>query len=171
MMPGSRPRARPALVAGLALVGLSLGCGYSSGLRVAQHHRSVGVQVFGNDSYERDLEQPLYEEISRALRDYSDAPLVAPDEADAVLRGKITAFRRRSGIRSPENKLLETGVYVEVEATLSHPGAKQPIKGPVKAGAWVGYVIGPSENEREARARVLRHVAEELVLDLLAPVN
>src|SRR6185295_13780528 len=31
-------------------------CGYNAGLRVTEHHDSVGVELFGNETYERDLE-------------------------------------------------------------------------------------------------------------------
>jgi len=36
---------------------------------------------------------------------------------------------------------------------------------------WVGFEIGPADSERQARARAFRNVAEEVVLDLFAPVN
>lgn len=164
-----RARARTAVFSAglLALVA----CGYSTGLNVAQRHTSVGLEVFGNDSYDRDLERPLYDAISRVLRDTSDAALVEPSRASVVMRGKISTFRRRSGIRSPDNKLLETGVFIEVEAGLYAPGATNPSKPPVKVGTWVSYIIDGAQNEREARERALRHIAEELVLDLFAPVN
>jgi hypothetical protein len=158
-----------AIASALALLGLA--CGYSTGLRAAERHRTIGVEFFGNDTYERDLERPFYDEVSRVLRDTSDAPLVDPRKADVVLRGTITEFRRRRGIRSAENRLLETGVYIEVQAELVDRLRDLPLRGPVRQGVWVGFQIGPAENEREARQRALHNVAEEVVLDLFAPVN
>jgi len=151
------------------LVALSVaGCGYSTSLRVAQRYPSLGLEIFGNDSLERDLERPLHDEMSRALRDLSDARLVAPSQADAVLRGRVILYNRRAGIRSEDNELLETGVRIEVEASLLVHG--QSVR-TARASSAVGYIVGDPDNETEARNRALRHLSEELVLTLLAPAD
>lgn len=150
---------------------LLAGCGYSSGLHVAERHATIGLEVFGNDSYERDLEQPLYQHIARVLRDDSDAVLIDPRQADVVIRGRILTYHRRSGIRSPENKLLETGIYISAEADLFARGSDKPLRPKARADASIGYVLGVGGEEFEARDRALRHIAEELVLDLLSPLN
>jgi hypothetical protein len=164
-------RARSLLL--LVLGCAATGCGYSAGLRVrASGIDSIGVEFFGNDTFERDLERDFQGELTRALRDLSDVPLERADAARTVVRGTIREFHRRSGIRSPENQLLETGIYFEVEASLHAHGATEALRGPVHASTWVGFVIEPTgENERQARERAMRHVAEEVVLDLLAPVH
>jgi len=155
----------------LALAFAAASCGYSTGLSVGEKQKTIGIEVFGNDSLERDLERPLYDEISRAVRDWAESPLVAPDRADMIVRGKITAFHRRSGIRNPQNQLLETAVYVDVEAGLYRAGNETPTRGPVHESTGVGYIVGPMENEQDARERALKNIADKLVLDLLAPLN
>jgi len=158
--------------AGLALAGCLAGaCGYSTGLKVAEQHKTVGLEFFGNDSYERDLERPLDDELSRAIRNMSDAPLVDVGRAEVIVRGEIHHYLRRPGIRSRDNTLLETGVNIEVRATLVERATNQVLRGPVTATSAVGYLIGVPENELDARDRALRHIAEELVLDLFAPVR
>lgn len=154
------------LVLACALAG---GCGYSSGLRVSERYNSVGLEFFGNDSYERDLERPFDDEMSRALRNLSDAPIVDVSRADVVVRGMIRSYLRRSGIRSRENVLLETGVTIEVRAALYDRATGKRLGEEYKATSAVGYLVGQAENELEARDRALRHIAEELVLDLFAP--
>jgi hypothetical protein len=80
--------------------------------------------------------------------------------------------------------LLETSVYVEVQAALYHRGASEPEREPSIANVWIGYILDEtpgqvttplfgelSPNELEARDRALRYLADELVLDLFAPVN
>ena len=145
-------------------------CGYNSGLRVTEHHDSVGIELFGNETLERDLEPELHDEMTHVLREQSDARLVDPRVAQAVIRGVITAYHRRGGIRSTDNQLQETGIYVEVQAKLFVGGNETPVRSST-ASVWVGFVLGKeqSENERAARGRALRHVAEELVLELLGP--
>jgi hypothetical protein len=167
-------------VLALACAGLASGCGYSTGLSVPEHQHTIGIEVFGNDSLERDIERRLYDELARAVRDWTDAPLVAPDRADVVIRGKITAYHRRSGIRSPENQLLETAVFIDVEAGLYRAGSETPTRGPVHTTSSTGFIVEPpgnqtshfpGQNESIARDRTLRNLADKLVLDLLAPVN
>jgi len=147
-------------------------CGYNAGLRVSEHHDSVGVEFFGNDSYERDLEPEMQSEMTRVLRDQSDAHVVGPREAQAVIRGTITAYHRRGGIRTPENQPLETGVFIEVQAKLFVGGNETPVRSSI-ASVWVGYTLEPDqpENERNSRTRALRHIAEQLVLELLGPAD
>jgi hypothetical protein len=161
----------------LALCLCLCSCGYNAGLRVTEHYDSVGVELFGNESYERDLEPELHDQMTRVLRDQSDAHLVDPRVAQAVIRGTLTAFHRRGGIRDTENRLLETGIYIEVQAKLYVGGNETPVRS-TTASAWVGYTLdppgvglttNPPEHERDARARVLHHLAEELVLELLGP--
>lgn len=179
--PRSRSRlARLARSAGLsALLGTAVtilaslsaaGCGYSTGLKVAERYPSLGLEIFGNDSFVRDLEVLLNDQMSRALRDMSDARLVEPGRADAVLRGRILGYNRRAGIRSPENVLLETGVRIDVEASLFVHGQLEPVR-KHRASSAVGYTLDDPDNEMEARDRALRHIAEELVLTLLAPAD
>lgn len=167
-----RPPALPALAL-CALALLATSCGYGTGLQVrASGIDSIGIEFFGNETPERDLERDLQDELARAVRSLSDAPIEGVERAATVIRGTIRQYHRRSGIRSPENQLLETGVYFEVEAGLYVRGSKTASRGPARASTWVGFVIEPTgENERRARERAMRHVAEELVLDLFTPVN
>jgi len=154
------------LVLPLAL--LAGGCGYNSGLRVAEHYDSVGVEIFGNDVYERDLEPEVHAQMTSVLRDQSDAHLVDPRVAQAVIRGTLKAYHYRGGIRDLQNKLLETGVYVELQARLFVGGNETPVR-TANASAWVGYTLDDPANQRDARDRAIRHLAEEIVLDLLGP--
>jgi hypothetical protein len=160
-----------AALLGLALTALVTSCGYSTGLALPEHQHSIGVEYFGNDSLERNVEVGLYNEISRAIRDWADAPLVAPEHADLVVRGKITAYHRRSGIRDTSNNLLETAVFVDAEAALYRTGSATPLRGPVHASSNTGYIVGPTQNEDVARERTLHNLADKLVLDLFAPLN
>ncbi|MBK7874416.1 MAG: hypothetical protein IPJ77_01450 [Planctomycetes bacterium] len=148
-------------------------CGYGTGLAVKKSGiESIGVAFFGNDTLERDVERDFQPELARALQNLCDAPIDRIDRASTVIQGTIRQYHRRSGIRSPQNELLETGLFLEVEAALYLRGQKEPSRGPVRANTWVGFVLEPTgEHERVARERALRHVAEELVLDLFAPVH
>lgn len=174
----ARRRSRPsALAAGRVLAlaaGLTLAagaCGYSTGLRASERLGSVAVTFFENDTYEPDVERSLQNELTRAMRSLTDLQLTAPDAADVLVRGRVTAFNRRGGIRSPDNDLLETGIYIEAEAALVDR-RNDRVLGPAKrAGTWVGYTLDQPSNQVDAEGRALRSVAEKLVLELFAPVE
>jgi len=105
-----------ALPCGLALMGG--GCGYSTGLSVPPGIHTVGVEIFGNDSRLRDVELEMHQQLSDSVDRLVHARLVDPDEADLVLRGRIVEYRKRGGIRSTDNELLEDGVRISVEVQL-----------------------------------------------------
>jgi hypothetical protein len=197
---------------------IAAGCGYSSGLRIPEEEGDrVGIEFFENRTPEPDLEREFHGALSRAVIDLIDADVAAPDRSNLVVRGEILRFQRRSGIRSTDNELLESGIQIQVRCGLwrrRRPGeavpappperrqrtresigydhrrgityerdfSKQPALGTTYDPDWiqigsavadmaVGYIIGESGNEAEARARALRNVAEGLVLDLFEPMN
>jgi hypothetical protein len=113
---------------GLALLALLPGCGYSTGFRLPEGMQSVGVEVFGNDSKLRDVELEFQEALVDSTARLVHAPIVDPSEADLVLRGRIVDYRRRGGIRSADNELLESGVTVVVEVQLVRRFAESEVR-------------------------------------------
>jgi hypothetical protein len=105
--------------------------------------------------------------------------LVDPGRADLIVRGRVINYTRRSGIRSPQNKLLETGVRITVEASLIDPTQRYGPKGePLPPRvlrhtitlAESGYRLDENDGERAARQRAMRNLADRLTLDLFGPV-
>ena len=177
-----KPRAALALGAALLLAGTVPGCGWHAGLLVPEGARSVGVEFFDNTTPERDLEVELAAEMGRALVNLVDLPLVSAERADVVIRGQIDQFGRRSGIRSEENVLLETGVRISARAELVRRTSGERLA-EASSAIWSDFAVRRSSsvdpeasqsgegriNELEARGRALRYVADELVLDLFSP--
>jgi hypothetical protein len=164
---------RVAAAAGLALAlaGLSGGCGYSSGIRVADRMRSVGVTYFGNKTLERDVEAPLQNAITASVRSLTDVPLADPGQAEVLMRGDVLEYKHRGGIRSPENVLLESGLFLEVEAGLYDARSDRALGPQKRARVWIGYVVDDPSAEPTARDRAIKYVADELVLSLFAPLE
>lgn len=156
----------------LVLCGLlAAGCGYDTGLRVAEKHRSVGIEFFGNTTPERDVERPLHDQLTRALRDLTDVTIESPTRAEVVIQGVVRTYQRRGGVRNDDNQLLETGVFISAEATLVDRASGRTLGPPVRAERYIGFVLDDPSNEADARARLLGYIADELVLELFAPVN
>jgi len=157
-------------------------CGWHTGLTAPEHAEEgelggsgprVAVLFFDRraEVVERGLEPELQQVLSEVLSDLVHARLVAPERADVLVRGRILEYRRRSGIRDRDNRLLESGVRIVASAELVDARSGEPLGETATASVWSGYTAGPEQaipNEREARDRALRHVAETLVLKLFA---
>jgi len=174
---GARPERRPARtrLPARALVPLALlvalgaaACGYRAGLTLPEHTETVGVEVFDNDSLLRNIELDLAQSLARAVTDRVSAPLVPSGRADVVVRGRIVDYRRRGGIRTRENELLETGIRFSVEASLVRRSTGEVLR-ETSTSLWSGYFAGDLESELAARDRAFVYLAEELVLDLFRP--
>lgn len=159
-----------------ALAGLlalfAAGCGWSSGLRVGEGVETVGVEIFRTQRavIERGLEADLHAALSRAVVDLVGARLVAPEDAQWVVRGTIEGYRRRGGIRDRDNRLLETAVEIDLQAELVARRDAGTAKTLAQSGprVWSGYALDVPENEPAARGRALRFLAETIVLELFA---
>ncbi len=164
-------RSARSLVLGLVLASLVAlpGCGYRRALPPPPGASSVGVAFFLNETPERDLERELALELAAAVRDLVQAPLEDPSRADVVVTGRLTDYRRRGGIRDPQNRLLESGVSVLVEAWLADGRTGAPLTSKVIVTSSIGYLIPEPGGELQARSRGLRHLADRIVLDLFQP--
>lgn len=145
------------------------GCGWHAGLTppAKLKARTIGVEVVTRaaDVLERDLEPEFSDALSRAVSDLVGLPLERPSRADLIVRGEITGYRRRGGVRSVQNQLLETAIQVEVKASLLDR-RRGTIEKEAFEGAWTGYAVGNPAEEQGAQERSLRYLAETLVLEL-----
>jgi hypothetical protein len=151
-----------ALIASLA----SPSCSYNIGLRAPQGYSEVAVEIFANDTREPDLERALQSSLTREVRDRVPLHLVAPEQSELVIEGRLVDFNRVRGVRSPMNQLMESGVQITAEAWVVKRSSGERISTPITAQATVGYAIGDSRGERAARKRALRQLAEILIVDL-----
>jgi hypothetical protein len=162
-------RARAVGTASLALL-LCCACGWHAGLAAPEGARTVGVEAVRRDGkvLERGLEPELTDALSEAVVDWVDLPLVRSARADLVVRAEILEFRRRGGVRTPENELIETAVFVRARAELYDRRLGRPVA-EVQAQNWSGFALDDPANEEAARARALRTVGETLILKLFEP--
>lgn len=145
---------------------LIAGCGYSSGVRLPEGHETVAVEYFGNDSPDPDLERDLHLRLSDQVARMVNAPLVASQHADLLIRGRIIDYRRLFGIIGGSNNLLESGVQVNLEAWLYDPHRGIRLGRPIRLEREIRYMVRVRGDEPEALEIALETVAQELVLDL-----
>jgi hypothetical protein len=156
---------------GAAVAALAAGCGWHVGPLApagAPHARSVGVEVFSNSGPEPDVEAAIQEALSRAVLDVTGLELAACDRADLIVRGTLGDYRRRGGVHGDDNELLETGLRLDLGASLLDRESGVVLR----SGAFKvesGYAIDAPGDEREALERDLRRAAERIALELFAP--
>lgn len=153
----------------LALAGLCA-CSWHTGLTTPRGVDSVGLEIFDNQTLERDLEPRLAEALSVSLGNLVAVPLVRPSRADAVVRGAVREYGRRRGVRTIDNELQETGVQIVITASLvdRHTGA---VLASTEHKLWSNYGLTDSEADRRAADRALTNLADRLILDLFQPVD
>ena len=100
---------------GLLVVLFASSCGWHAGLTAPGGAETLAIRFLGNDGPLRDLEVDLTQAIAEAAIDRLSLVPAEPDHADLVVQGRILDYRRRPGIRSPENTLLETASGVVLE--------------------------------------------------------
>lgn len=154
--------------AALALAWTLAACGWHAGLSTPTGARTVGVEVFRREGHvlERGLEPLFTDALSQAVTDWVEVPLDSPGGADLLVRGEILEYRRRSGVRTTENELIETAVFIRARAELIDRRAGRAVAPAAMAQIWSGYALDDPANEDAARDRALRTIAESLVLDL-----
>lgn len=154
------------------LPGALAACGYSTGLVAPEGATSVGVEIFGNVSYVRDIELELTQLVAARVSDLVAVPLTTPSEADVVIRGSIVDYYRRTGVRTLDNTLLEQGLRVQIVGELVDRRTGEVISrtAPGGIGIWSGYITGQPDAEERALSRALESLSERLVLDLFHDV-
>ena len=155
---------------------MAAACGWHQGYLAppaAPEARTIGVEIFGNDSPEPGLEADLAPHLSEALVDWVELDLALPGQADLVVRGRILDLRRQGGVRSKENELLESVTRIEAAAELVR-ASDGTILATTTTGLWADRAIGgaglsgPGQDGAAIRERLLRNLADRLVLDLFA---
>lgn len=140
------------------------GCGYTAGLRMPEGTTTIGLEVFDNDGPLPNVERRLHEEMTRSARNLVTGRILDPADADLVVRGEISRYQRRGGLRTGGNLLRETGLVLRVRAWLERDG--RPTGRSAVAGVNVGYLTGFLGAEEEAEARALKNLADGLLLQL-----
>lgn len=141
--------------------------GMETEAREAAGSRTLGVQIFGNESLLPNLERDLHAAFTNAARRHAAMRLVNPKRADLFIRGRIANFRRGVGARTTNNRAVETIEVLTIEAELID-GATGSVLGRAQAQPSVGTAIDVPGREVEVRERALSNAADRLLLLLLA---
>ncbi len=101
------------------LLGLTVGCGYSSRRLVdAPGVRTVAVLQFENDTYRRDLEFRLTRALAEEVRARTPWRIATPGTADALLTGTIRSAETRVLAEDKDSNPISKRFKLVVDARL-----------------------------------------------------
>ena len=132
--------------------------------------RTIGIEIFGNESMLPNLELGLHAALSEAARRHTTLTLVSPERADIVIRGEVSGFERRPGARTAENRFVETRNVVSVNA-VALDGTSFATIARTSTEIGFGTAIDVPGRELEVRDNALRNTADRILLTLLAEVE
>ena len=115
-MTSPRPAAaRFAALFGLAAVALA-GCGYTVGNAFQAEVRTVSVSIFGNESFRRELEQPLTDQVHREIQNRTPFRIAHEANADTRLVGRILQAEKLPLTNTPfdDPRELQMNLAVDV---------------------------------------------------------
>ena len=146
----------------MALLALVTGCGYQAGYVARDDLKRVAVPVFANDTFYRGIEIELTRQVITRMEKETLYGIVDSSRADAVLEGRILAYRLAVLQENERNNPTEVQMVLSVEATLrdARTGAVLS-KATVREGDSFSTPAG--EDELSQRALLFRRAAGALV--------
>ena len=157
---------RSALLAGALFCA---GCGYTSEPLIESRYGTVYVETFDNDSRYRGYEVGLTRALINEINAKTDLRIVARDQADTVITGKIADFRQHVLTEDEDDNVRETEITLRVNMTWTDRRTGRPIRAIRDfAGAeQVKWELGQTVESQSVE--LFRDVAERLVERMEAP--
>jgi hypothetical protein len=154
----TRPLSAVLLLASLA------GCGYHTGSLMPPGTESVAVGIFGNETYYRHAEVTYTRELTRELVRRAHVDVRGPDDAQAVISGRILSIPRITLVEDRRDQILEEGVVVSVEVHVDDPRTGLPLVDPFIVRRRAESIVPRGESLQDAIDEAVRDVARETVV-------
>lgn len=90
------------------------GCAYQMGSLTRPGFERVSLQMFANETFYRDLEVQLTQQVSRELSSRPGISIVPLERADIVLYGTIVEFRQRVLSEDDVDQIRESSAWTRV---------------------------------------------------------
>ncbi len=140
-------------------------CGYSTGSMMPSGVDRVAVDVFGNDTYYREIEFQLTRELTSELRQRAPLKITRRRNADAVLTGRIINVTRPTLVETTGNLVSEQAVIVQAQVELRRL-SDDKILASFKIANRAEFVVERGESLQTAFDESLRDLAEDIVNQL-----
>ncbi len=147
----------------LSAAAMNGGCGWSTESMMPAGVESVAVEAFANETFYRRSEITFTRELSRALVRRAGVMIREPEEAQAVIRGRILTIPRLTLVEDRNDRILEGGVIVSVEVRVEDPRTGAPIVPPFVVSRRAEYVVPRGESLQTAIDEAVKDCADDAV--------
>lgn len=141
---------------------LAAGCAYNVGYVARDDISRVSVGVFANDTFYRHIEVDLTRAVVTRIEKETPYRIVSQASADAVLEGRITAYRVAVLQENVLNEPTESQIVITVGAKLIKAGTGETLK-EFSVRESESYSMQLGETEADAQAKVFRRAAQSIV--------
>lgn len=159
------------VLACLGLAGLAAfvaGCGYRWGFVRPEGVRSVAVRTFENDTFRREVDFALTEEIAKEISERSGLILESADRADAILQGRVTDIIDNVVLEGPQRQVRSAIVWVNVRAELVDRRSGKILRSTDLQER--GQYLTDNQQDREtATTKAVQRLAQKIVFTLCSP--
>ncbi|MFT7619903.1 MAG: hypothetical protein ACI97A_003560 [Planctomycetota bacterium] len=151
------------IIAGCLLVLPS--CGYSTNSLMPSGVDRIAVDVFGNDTFYREIEFQLTREITAEINHRAALRVSRRRNADAVLTGKIVSVSRPTMVETRNNLVSEQAVLVTAAVELRSVATGKLLANFVLANR-AEFVVERGESLQSAFDEALKDLAEDIINEL-----
>lgn len=146
-----------------ALAALLAGCGYRTGSMMPEGIEKVAVGIASNETRYRQVEITYTRQLTQELSRRSHVSLCSPEEAQAVIRGRIMDVRRVVLVEDDLDRVLEGAVVVTVEVTLEDPRSGRSLVHPFVLRRRAPHVLVKGETLEGALDEAMADLARDTV--------
>lgn len=159
-------RLRPALAAALAGAVLLSGCGYrivGIGGQLPGGFTRVEVPVFENRTARTDIGRVLTEQFIKQLLGAAKVQVVRGEEAQAVIRGVVTGYKRDPITFDAKQRPLENRLTVVMDVLLATRGSEQVLFSEKAVTVRQDFPVGDDLQESDRSEQEALVAASELM--------
>ena len=149
----------------LWLAALATSCGYSTRSLMPAGAEKVAVDIFGNETFYREIEFQLTREINEELNHRSSLKVTRRRSADAVLTGRITKVDRATLVETRDDEVSEQAVIVHAEVALRSLKSDEVLASFVVSNR-AEFIVERGESLQSAFDEALKDLAEDIVNEL-----
>lgn len=133
--------------------------------RIDPDMRSIHVEPFRNHSDEPGLENDLTEETIRQFLADGRLDVAEQGEADAILRGTITAYKRIPLVYDERDRVEQYRLRIEMNLEMIDPETNEQMWRTDRIFRQTNYsqINPPFETEQDAQDRLFRQLALDAV--------
>lgn len=146
------------------------GCGYKPFSPITEGITNIYIPTFKNSTYQPGVSAIVTDALTREITLDGTFKLTDKDNAQAMLTGEVTRFKRAPSIYDEEENIIGGSLTIEIKASLiSIPKGKLLWKGKMTESESVNYFLAGNLAKREDE--VAEWVAEKIARRLVERIT